>query len=182
MMKSNQTALQKSIELLAMRDHSEKELREKLIKAKFSSEEIEEAFARLHAKKYLDDEKFCQRQFDYLFEQKKMSVQTICQKLESRGFSRELVQNCLPSEKIILAREKELALIFLQKKFAKQAEEFFEEFFEEENFLNQDEAREVKQKFFKFKEKMKGFLFRHGFPMEIIADVCETFLKNLQEK
>ena len=97
--KEKPTALVKAVDLLAQQEHSEARLREKLIRRDYAAEEIDEAVTRLKEKHYLNDEEACRRQFSYFFEDGRMSVRQICQKLIQRGFAQELVYACIPEEK-----------------------------------------------------------------------------------
>ena len=97
--KEKPTALAKAVELLAQQEHSEAKLREKLMRREYTEDEIDYAFERLREKHYLNDEEACRRQFGYFFEDGRMSVRQICQKLIQRGFPRELVYSCIPEDK-----------------------------------------------------------------------------------
>jgi regulatory protein len=57
-MKKPKTAYSKAIELLARREHSVRELTQKLLQREFEQEEIDAAIARLLESKYLDNTRF----------------------------------------------------------------------------------------------------------------------------
>ena len=53
-------AYDKALKLLSMREHTEKEIREKLKDKGFSSDEIDEAISRLLAENSLSEERFAE--------------------------------------------------------------------------------------------------------------------------
>ena len=94
--KEKPSALVKAVDFLAQQEHSETKLREKLARREYEAEEINAAVDRLKEKHYLNDEDACRRQFGYFFEDGRMSVRQICQKLIQRGFASDLVYSCIP--------------------------------------------------------------------------------------
>ncbi len=87
-------ALNKCADFLSRRDHSVKELKTKLLRT------VDEASAQKAIKRYieagyLDDEKYCERLIEYLFEVKKFSVSNVKQECFKRGIDREIVDEKL---------------------------------------------------------------------------------------
>tara|TARA_R110002050_G_scaffold5842_9_gene25055 strand:- start:368 stop:859 length:492 start_codon:yes stop_codon:yes gene_type:complete len=72
------TALHCSVGLLARREHSEYELRQKLVQREFPEEEIEHAIDRLLEKNYLSDKRF---------------AQSICRYRVNRGYGWRYIAN-----------------------------------------------------------------------------------------
>ena len=95
---SAKTALVTAVDYLARQAHSEKKLREKLVRKGFSSEEIDDAIVRLIERGYLNDAELCTQQFMYLYNENRNSVRQICAKLIQRGFDHDLVWNVVPAD------------------------------------------------------------------------------------
>ncbi len=146
------TALRKATDLLARQDHSEKRLREKLARQGYDGDEIDEAIDRLKGCHYLDDERACGHQFGYLYENSSMSQRQIVQKLAARGFSIDTINNEARDEEESRERELNAARKAFNQKFGRAE-------------LPEDEGEQ-----YKTMEKMKAFLYRRGFDL----DICET--------
>ena len=72
--REERTALMRAVDYLARQAHSEKKLREKLMRKGFPTEEIDAAIARLIERHYLDDASLCAQQFMYLYQERRDSV------------------------------------------------------------------------------------------------------------
>ena len=94
---SKHTALQCAVGLLARREHSEQELRQKLELREYSDESIEEAISRLHEKNYLCDERFAasvcrhrvNRGFGWLYISNELNQKGVCSTI-----IQQLQKNC----------------------------------------------------------------------------------------
>lgn len=64
-MKIKSTAIQYVVYLLSRRDHSERELRQKLTKKDYSADEITQAIEKAQQQKWQSDERFCQHFIRY---------------------------------------------------------------------------------------------------------------------
>lgn len=111
--REERTALMVAVDYLARQAHSEKRLREKLMRKGFSAEEVDAAIARLIERHYLDDADLCAQQFMYLYQESCRSVRQICAKLMQRGFDHDLVWSVVPEdidEREVAAAERVLAM------------------------------------------------------------------------
>ena len=111
----SKTALMKATDLLARQDQSESRLRQKLSARDYSKSEIDAALETLKARKYLDDEATCGRQFERLYEGGKLSLRQIYAKLMHFGFSMALIDKFVPDD--VDEHEKSAALRNLRAKF-----------------------------------------------------------------
>ena len=87
-------ALNKCADFLSRRDHSVKELKTKLFRT-VDEVSAQKAIERYIEAGYLDDEKYCERLIEYLFEVKKFSVSNVKQECFKRGIDREIVDKKL---------------------------------------------------------------------------------------
>ncbi len=87
-------ALNKCADFLSRRDHSVKELKTKLLRT-VDEASAQKAIERYIEAGYLDDEKYCERLIEYLFEVKKFSVSNVKQECFKRGIDREIVDEKL---------------------------------------------------------------------------------------
>ena len=87
-------ALNKCADFLSRRDHSVKELKTKLLRT-VDEVSAQKAIERYIEAGYLDDEKYCERLIEYLFEVKKFSVSNVKQECFKRGIDREIVDEKL---------------------------------------------------------------------------------------
>lgn len=87
-------ALNKCADLLSRRDHSVKELRDKLLRSvdKLSADK---AIERYIESGYLDDERYCHSLIEHLINVKKFSKSHIKQECYKRGIDREIVERTL---------------------------------------------------------------------------------------
>lgn len=91
-------AINKCFDLLSRRDHSEKELKMKLLRTVDESS-AEKAIARMRELGYLDDEKFAQELL-YHLQKKHMSRAFIRQEMLKRGVASDIVNNILEEAEI----------------------------------------------------------------------------------
>ncbi len=147
--KKKPTALHKAVELLAAQEHSEARLRDKLRRRGYEAEEIDAAVACLSEKRYLDDEAACAREFARFYEDSAMSLRQIAQKLIGRGFPRSLVEASVPEDDDRDGRELRAAGMALRGRFRAPAK----------------------------REKMKVFLYRHGFGYATCEAAVSDFLE-----
>lgn len=87
-------ALNKCADFLSRRDHSVKELRDKLLRT-VDPVSADKAIERYLEAGYLDDERFCKTLVDYLFNTKKYSLSHIKQECYKRGVDRDIVSRVL---------------------------------------------------------------------------------------
>ena len=87
-------ALNKCADFLSRRDHSVKELKTKLLRT-VDEVSAQKAIDRYIEAGYLDDEKYCERLIEYLFETKKFSASNVEQECFKRGIDREIVDEKL---------------------------------------------------------------------------------------
>ena len=83
----------KALDLLRRRDHTEKELREKLTRQGFDPETVRKAVAYVDSYHYLDDERYVR---SYLLSASSgKSRQVICQTLAAKGIDPQTIQDCM---------------------------------------------------------------------------------------
>lgn len=87
-------ALNKCGDFLSRRDHSVKELKQKLLRT-VDEKSADKAINRYLEAGYLDDERYCRSLVDYLYNVKKYSVSHIKQECFKRGISSEIVSLAL---------------------------------------------------------------------------------------
>lgn len=103
----------KALHLLERMDRTEAQLREKLLKAEFEPEIVEQAIAYVYSYGYLDDERYVRNYIEYRKEQK--SRRQLEQELQFRkGVSPELIQRVY--EGLEPADEKAMIRKHLEKK------------------------------------------------------------------
>lgn len=115
------TALMKATDLLARQEQSERQLRQKLSARKYSDEEIDGALETLKARRYIDDEATCGRQFERLYSSGKLSLKQIYVKLLHWGFDAALIDRQVPAD--VDEHERSTALRALTAKFKSVPEE-----------------------------------------------------------
>ena len=116
MPKIKKSALMKATELLANQEQSSKILRKKLLVRKFDPNEVDAAIDKLKKYNYLDDNEFCQRQFENFYAENKLSLRQILIKLVQRGFDKNFIENLIPDD--FEERERLVAENLLAKKFS----------------------------------------------------------------
>ena len=144
------TALMKATDLLARQEQSERLLKKKLAARKYSPEEIDAAVDTLKARKYLDDEATCERQFERLYASGKLSLKQIYVKLMHWGFDAALIERFVPSD--VDEHEKAAALRMLTTKFKSVPED----------------------------KKMWQYLSTRGFDGDAITSAVDAFKKNFE--
>lgn len=87
-------ALNKCADLLSRREHSVKELKQKLLRT-VDEVSAQKAIDRYIEAGYLDDEHFCQSLVDYLFNSKHYSENHVRQECFKRGIDRTVVDNVI---------------------------------------------------------------------------------------
>ena len=92
-------AVNKCYDLLSRRDHSVKELRDKL-KRTVDEVSSDKAIERMLELGYLDDEHYADVLFRHLRDDKKMSKNFIKQEMYKRGLSSEIISNVIDNEEI----------------------------------------------------------------------------------
>lgn len=83
-------AINKCYDLLSRRDHSVKELRQKLLRTS-DEKNCDRAIEKMLEYGYLDDEKYAQKLLNYLLQNKKMSRSFIKQEMLKRGLSQDII-------------------------------------------------------------------------------------------
>lgn len=87
-------ALNKCADLLSRRDHSVKELKAKLLRT-VDEVSAQRAVDRYVEAGYLNDERYCERLVEYLFETKKYSPANVRQECFKRGIDREIIDRVM---------------------------------------------------------------------------------------
>lgn len=87
-------ALNKCYDLLSRRDHSVKELRDKLLRT-VDSKSADKAINKMLELGYLDDEKYAKILLNHLITNKKMSKTFIKNEMYKRGINSDIISNCL---------------------------------------------------------------------------------------
>lgn len=87
-------AIQKSYNLLSFRAHSQKELRDKLLKS-FDSECSQKATEKMVALGLVNDEEYCKAKAEYLINSKKTSLSHTKLKLLTLGIDKDIIEYCL---------------------------------------------------------------------------------------
>ncbi|MBR3622452.1 MAG: regulatory protein RecX [Selenomonadaceae bacterium] len=137
-----------AVDIIARRETSEANLIDKLKRKAFDERDITGAVAKLKEMNYLNDKAAARRQFEFLYNESKSSVREIVLKLMRRGFTREDINAAIPDAKDRDTREIAAALKSLRLKYKKTAEPI----------------------------KMKAYLYRHGFSMDVCSSAVEEFL------
>ncbi len=87
-------AFNKCADLLSRREHSVKELKDKLLRT-VDEESAEKAIEKYIELGYLDDEKFAKTLSEYLFNKKHCSVAQVRQELYKKGICREIISEVI---------------------------------------------------------------------------------------
>lgn len=96
--KKRLSCLAKAMDYVARSEQSKKRLSDKLRRAKYSEDEIEEAVEWLEGKRYINEEEGCQRRFQLMYEAENCSVRQICVKLVQQGYERDMVEDAIPED------------------------------------------------------------------------------------
>jgi len=99
---------QKGLDLLVMREHSSLELKQKLYKRKFTSDEINDALSYLKRKDYLSDERFAEIFIRSRLRRKSEGKSVMMQRLMQKGVNRRTAEIAwdeeAPDESLLLDR------------------------------------------------------------------------------
>lgn len=143
-------AIQKAYRILGRRDHSKKELSEKLQRSGFQPETINNIIADLSESKLLNDGSFARQFARNKIIQKPVGRRELAYSLKKKGISDEILE--LTLEEVYSEFDEEQLAKDLAKKKIKT--------------INHPEP-------LKSKKKISDFLFRRGFNWEIIEKVFE---------
>lgn len=118
--KSEPTAIERAYEMLSRSDYSTARLTEKLIRKGHSEEAAKAAVDELVARRLMNDRELCAHRLSAMYDEGRVSVRQIVEKLMIQGFPREMILECLPEE----TEERELAAATraLRTKFKKGAD------------------------------------------------------------
>lgn len=143
--------LQYALDLVALRDRTEFEIKKKMGEKKFSEEEIIKTIGWLKDKKFLDDEKFADHYIKAQCSIARNGLYKIKFKLHSLGISKELIERYASQidSDSELNRARELADKWLVKN------------------INKDNKY----------EKLGRFLIGRGFEINVVREVLTTALK-----
>ncbi len=92
-------AINKCYDLLSRRDHSVKELRQKLLRTS-DEKNSDRAIEKMLEYGYLDDEKYAEKLLEHLLQNKKMSRAFIKQEMHKRGLSQDIISAALQDVEI----------------------------------------------------------------------------------
>ena len=147
-MKIKKSALMKAADLLAYREHSEAELKQKLLARHYEPAEVDATLDKLKQHNYLDDAELCRQQFENFWADGRLSVRQIVAKLIRRGFDKDFIDDLVPADRD--EHELHAATLALTKKFT---------------------SRDDKN----FRVKAWQFLSGRGFDGDIISAAIENF-------
>lgn len=97
-LRSSKSALAKAVDYLAVQDYTVKQINDKLQRCKYSQEEIDNAIAKLLARHYLDDERLCQRYWQFYLSMQKYSQMQIRAKMLKKGFTGDMISRWTPED------------------------------------------------------------------------------------
>lgn len=141
-------AFNKSIDYLSIRNHSKKELKDKLLKKGFSKDVIESTLDKLEEYNYIDDEKYTKL---FIEQNKRYSKLILLNKLLKKGIDREIIDKNLES-------------------LIDEDNEFNNCMIVAEKFLDDTSEMSIKDK-----QKIFAKLSRRGFKYDVIVKVFNTF-------
>jgi regulatory protein len=87
-----------ALRLLALRDHSRQELRQKIIARNFPPAEVDAVLEHLAGKGFLDDARYARKMAAHLSKDRMLGPQWIVQKLIQKGIPRDLVDEAVAEE------------------------------------------------------------------------------------
>ena len=145
---SNKSAFESAVEMLSRAEYSKSRLISKLLIKGYGEEEIEGAVTRLEELRYLNDAEAVKSRFKFLYNESKNSVREIKYKLLRKGFSAEDVESA--AEDANEERELAAALKALRIKYRRKKEP----------------------------DKMRGYLYRHGFTSDVCYAAVNEFLES----
>ncbi len=140
--------------LLKYRNRSEKEIRDKFLKRKFSVEVIDSVIEHLKKSGYINDLNFAREWLDYRLKVP-FGLKRIIFELKAKGVEESIINQVVKSTRVNLAQADALLDVASRKL----------------NSINkraQDKA--------KIRQKMYGFLFRRGFSSADIVDCLEKLI------
>lgn len=114
MSQTKSSALGAAVALLARRDYSERELRDKLSRRGYLNDEVDEAVLRLQQRGYLNDSLYCRKVADSLWQSGKWGIRGVVQQLRQRGLPDSEIRESV--ELFTYEQELEYALRLLNRK------------------------------------------------------------------
>ena len=173
-MKIKKSALMKATDLLAYREHSEAELRRKLLARRYESAEVDETIDKLKRHNYLDDAEICRQQFADFWADGRLSVRQIVAKLIQRGFDKDFIDGLIPADRD--EHELQAATLALTKKFASTVGKDFNATSEKaDDSRSSSTQTNWMQRHVAFRAKAWQFLSGRGFDGDIISTAIENF-------
>jgi regulatory protein len=151
------------LSLLARREHSGKELRRKLGR-RFAEPLVDQAVAMLSQNGLLSDERFAEALI-HVRRAKGYGPRYIAQDLSQKGISKELIQELLDERDGDWVKQARQVVLKKIRTTSRMADAFNEV---EEGALSADEVREHQRQQLAARQKLSTFLFRRGFPSEIV--------------
>lgn len=151
-------AFEKAVDLLSRREHSEKEIRQKLKLREFEKNIIDEAVKRLIEYKYLCDERYARMIFN---------------SLKSRGFGIQKIRLKFRQKGLLWTDE----INALVEESSVDDEKYMQEWLNKKSrFIKEGESRQ------KIYEKLLAFLIRKGFSYDKAQSQVKLFLKELRNE
>lgn len=147
------SAFEKGVEYFSRRQHTRKELIDKLKKKQYSEEAIKKSIEKMEEYHYIDDEMFAK---NFVNQNKNLSNRIIQAKLMQKGVSKQIIDeyvNLRPEDTEIDACKA-------------QAEKY---------------VRSKKIETYEGYQKLMASLARKGFDFDIIKKVCKKYYKNADE-
>lgn len=138
-----------ALRLLARKDYSRAEMRQKLGQKGFSGEEIEKVLHKLSVRQLLNDLRYAQRLANYYGQEKLWGPWRIKHKLKEKGICPEIVEEVIGQEENKIPAEERLKKL-LEKKLKNRT-------------LSKFSKQEIK--------KLTNQLYRHGFAWEEIVAI-----------
>ena len=148
-------AKEKAYRYLAGRAHSEKELRNKLVRKGFSQTVIDEAISDLKFQKYINDEAFVSSYVSTQMVNKPVGEILLRRELWQKGISEEIIDRAV-QDAYVEKSQLEVARELLEKRIPRY-----------KNLENWQK-----------KKRLGDFLLRRGFGWELVKDVIEEKLKD----
>lgn len=149
MKKKQSDSLKTAIKLLSIKDRTEVELREKLLKKGFKEKDIKNTIEYLKQKGFIDDNKFI-REASKIAEEKLLGEMGVKNYLLRKGISGELIDSLPKLDEFTIAQ-----------RLIKRKEHLLKEY--------SDEKR---------KQKIAGFLLRRGFSWDTVNRCIKSYTLN----
>ena len=147
-------ARQSALRLLALRDHSERELRRKLADKGCDDHLIEQLLDDFQRLGYIDDDAYAERQIRFLARDKLYGDRRIMRQLLGKGISREQIRQRMDALRVEFPEEEALTMI-IRKKIKHPA------------FINDDPG----------KRRLVQNLMGRGFSPETLFEILERMLE-----